>query len=102
MPSFPYLISQTDFRWTGNTDGQSTMMFPGWQNLPVWDHEDRHEHGTDPGSYNGFTGLSPVQRMMLYSQVFERDNQLAQNAFPLAVTFCIQMNNPDNHALLQG
>jgi hypothetical protein len=101
MPSFPYLISQADFRWTGNADGQSTMMFPGWQNLPVWDHEDRHEHGTDPGSYNGFPGLSPVQRMILYSKVFERDNQLADNSFPLAETFCIQMNNPNNHALLQ-
>lgn len=102
MPSFPYLISKTDFRWTGKADDQSTMMFPGWQNLPVWDHEDRHEHGTDPGCYRGFTGLSPVQRMMRYSEVFERDNALAENSFPLAETFCIQMNNPDNHALLRG
>ena len=78
------------------------MMFPGWQNCPVFDHEDRHEEGTDPGTYDGCSGLSPVQRMMLYSKVFERDNQLAENSFPLAETFCIQMNNPDNHALLQG
>jgi hypothetical protein len=102
MPSFPYLISKTDFRWTGDADDQSTMMFPGWQNLPIWDHEDRHEHGTDPGFYAGFSGLSPVQRMIAYSKVFERNNQLAENSFPLAETFCIQMDNPDNHAVLNG
>jgi len=102
MPSFPYLISQTDFRWTGKADAQSTMMFPGWQNLPVYDHEDRHEEGTDLGTYNGASGLSPVQRMMLYSKVFERNNQLARNSFPLAETFCIQMNNPNNQGTLSG
>ena len=102
MPSFPYLISKVDYRWTGRADAQSTMMFPGWQNLPVLDHEDLHDQGTDPGSYRGYSGLSPVQRMMLYAKVFERDNQLADNSFPLAVTYCIQMNNPDNHALLTG
>jgi hypothetical protein len=102
MPSFPYLISEVDYRWTGKADGQSTMMFPGWQNCPVFDHENRHEEGTDPGTYNGCSGLSPVQRMMLFSKVFERDSRLAGNLFPLAETFCIQMNNPDNHALLQG
>jgi len=102
MPSFPYLISKADYRWTGKADDQSTMMFPGWQNLPVFDHEDRHEEGTDLGTYKGCSGLSPVQRMMLFSKVFERDNQLADNLFPLAETFCIQMNNPDNHALLRG
>jgi hypothetical protein len=101
MPSFPYLISKTDYRWTGKADEQSTMMFPGWQNCPVFEHENRHEEGTDPGTYNGCSGLSPVQRMMLFSKVFERDNQLADNSFPLAETFCIQMNNPDNHALLK-
>jgi len=75
------------------------MMFPGWQNLPVWDHEDRHEHGTDPNTDHD---SSPVERMLRYSAVFERDNRLAENSFPLAETFCIQMNNPNNHALLQG
>lgn len=102
MPSFPYLISQADYRWTGKADKQSTMMFPGWQNCPVYDHEDRHEAGTDPGTYNGASGLSPVQRMMLFSTAFERNNQLANNSFPLAETFCIQMNNPNNSALLKG
>jgi len=102
MPSFPYLISQTDYRWTGEADKQSTMMFPGWQNCPVYDHEDRHEEGTDPGTYNGSSGLSPVQRMMLFSDVFERDNKLAENLFPLTETFCIQMNNPLNPAVLKG
>ncbi len=101
MPSFPYLISKVDFRCAGKADGQGTMMFPGWQNLPVWDHENRHEHGTDPGFYRRYSGLSPVQRMILYSKVFERDNELANNSFPLAATFCIQMDNPDNHALLR-
>lgn len=102
MPSFPYLISKTDYRWTGNADGQSTMMFPGWQNLPVWDHEDRHQHGTDISSYEGYPGMSPVGRMMLFSKVFERDNKLAGNRFPLAETFCIQMNNPKNGAVIKG
>ena len=40
--------------------------------------------------------------MIAYSKVFERNNQLAENSFPLAETFCIQMDNPDNHAVLQG
>ncbi|HEX4349345.1 MAG TPA: hypothetical protein VH251_03115, partial [Verrucomicrobiae bacterium] len=102
MPSFPYLISQADFRWTGKADAQSTMMFPGWQNLPVFDHEDRHEEGTDPGTYGGSSGLSPVQRMMLFSKVFERDNRLAGNLFPMTETFCIQMNDPNNQAMLSG
>ncbi|WP_348218048.1 hypothetical protein [Capsulimonas sp.] len=102
MPSFPYLISKTDYRWTGKADAQFTMIFPGWQNLPVFDHEDRHEEGTDLGTYNGSSGLSPVQRMMLFSQVFERDNRLASNSFPLAETFCIQMNNPNNRPTLNG
>lgn len=102
MPSFPYLISQTDYRWTGKADGQSTMMFPGWQNLPVWDHEDRHQYGTDITSFNGYSGLSPLERMMLFSKVFERDNELAGNTFPLAETFCVQMNNPKNGAMMLG
>ena len=102
MPSFPYLISKVDFRMAGKADEQSTMMFPGWQDHPVLDHEDRHDYGTDPGNYGRFSGVSPVQRMMLYSTVFERDNQLADNSFPLAETFCIQMNNPNNHAILRG
>lgn len=102
MPSFPYLISETDYRWTGKADQQTTMMFPGWQNCPVYDHEDRHEAGTDLGTYNGAPGLSPVQRMMLFSKAFERNNQLANNSFPLAETFCIQMNNPNNPAVLKG
>lgn len=42
MPSFPYLVSSVDFRCAGKADDQGTMMFPGWQNLPVWDHENRH------------------------------------------------------------
>ena len=58
--------------------------------------------GRIPGFYNRYSGLSPVQRMMLYLKAFERDNKLAENAFPLAITFCIQMNNPNNHALLTG
>jgi hypothetical protein len=99
MPSFPYLISKTDYRRAGTADEQSTMMFPGWQNLPVRDHENRHNLGTDPGSANGSSALSP-ERMMQYSMVFERDNKLANNSFPLAETFCIQMDNPANHALL--
>lgn len=102
MPSFPYLISKTDYRWTGKADEQATMMFPGWQNCPVYDHEDHHEAGTDPGTYNGASGLSPVQRMLLFSKTFERNNQLASNSFPLAETFCIQMNNPNNPAVLKG
>ena len=101
-PSFPYLISKVNFRIAGKADEQSTMMFPGWQNHPVLDHEDRHDYGTDPGNYGRYSGLSPVQRMLLYSTVFERDNQLADNSFPLAETFCIQMNNPNNHAIIRG
>lgn len=102
MPSFPYLISETDYRWTGKADKQGTMMFPGWQNCPVYDHEDRHEAGTDLGTYNGSSGLNPVQRMMVFSKAFERNNQLASNSFPMAETFCIQMNNPNNSETLKG
>lgn len=40
--------------------------------------------------------------MILCSEVFERDNELADNSFPLVETFCIQMNNPDNHAVFRA
>jgi hypothetical protein len=101
MPSFPYLASTTDFRRAGKADEQGTMMFPGWQNFPVWDHEDHHQQGTDPSSYHG-NPKAIAERMVAYAQVFERDNQLAGNAFPLAVTFAIQMNHPSNPDVLKG
>lgn len=40
--------------------------------------------------------------MMLFSKVFERDNRLAGNLFPMTETFCIQMNDPNNQATIAG
>ncbi len=102
MPSFPYLISTVDYRLAGRADEQGTMMFQGLQNHPLWDYDNRHSYGTDPGGADGSSRPAGVDlaRMMRYTQVFERNNALANNTFPMAETFCIQMNNPNNKALL--
>jgi hypothetical protein len=100
MPSFPYLASTTDFRRAGKADTQGTMIFPGWQNFPVWDHEDRHSRGSDPNSGGAPSEQAMVDRMLKLQKIFERNNELSANSFPLAVTFCIQMNNACNPAIL--
>lgn len=103
MPSFPYLASTVDFRRAGKADRQGTMMFPGWQNFPVWDHEGRAgRHGTDPATYGWSPAEAIADRMLAYGKIFERDNRLAAPPFPVATTFCIQMNHPSNSYVLKG
>lgn len=100
MPSFPYLISEVDFRRAGKADAQFTMMFPGWQNLPIWDGGlpwKFGRYGSDVGffgyKYENGTSPTPADRIMMQVDAWERSNQLARNDFPLAMTLCMQMNN---------
>lgn len=91
MPSFPYLISGVDFRMAGKPDRQYTMMFHGWQNHPLWDHENDHDRGSD------WFG-SHIHRR-LYAEVFYRNVRISRYPFPLAMTYANQMGRESNRVM---
>lgn len=104
MPSFPYIVSQNDYRRAGSADQQTTMIFPAQRNLPVWDHVMLHWAALDAQNFRGWTNTTMANRMMDFADAYHRNNEINKLPFPYVVSYCMQFDSyiQANRDVLKG
>lgn len=90
MPSFPYIVSQKDYRRAGKSDQQCTMIFPAQRNLPVWDHQLMHWAALDAQNFKGWANTSMDKRMMDFADAYHRNDILCTYELPYVISYCMQ------------
>lgn len=104
MPGFPYIVSKQDYRRAGESDQQTTMIFPAQRNLPVWDHLNLHWAALDAQNFRNWEGTTMSERMMDFADDFNRNDILIKNKLPYVISYAIQFTShiQANRDVLKG